>query len=42
MSTDLQDIILLFCLVIINLSSFIVLTYEDVKIIYTHWRKNRA
>lgn len=42
MKSDLQMIILLIIVLIINLSSFIVLTYPDIKNIYTHWRRDNS
>lgn len=39
MKSDLQMIILLIIVLIINLSSFIVLSYPDIKNIYTSYKK---
>lgn len=42
MKSDLQMIILLIIVLIINLSSFIVLSYPDIKNIYIYWRENNS
>jgi len=42
MKSDLQMIILLIIVSIINLSSFVVLSYPDIKNIYTSYKKNKT